>query len=64
MLWIEPSGQSRRRPLRGANTQTVPEYSSAGLGERTMLSTMTSIRVETHVGDPQLVTASPLDYSI
>lgn len=55
MLQIEPSERSRRRPLRGANTQTVPENSSAGLGERTILSTVTSGRVQTRIEKAQFV---------
>lgn len=45
MLKMEPFGQRRRRLLKGANTQTVPEYSRAGLGERTM-SSLDSVKDE------------------
>lgn len=54
MLEMEPSERSRRRPLRGANTQTVPVYSSAGLGEMKLLSTLPSLRVQTQFEDSQL----------
>lgn len=40
MLQMEPLGWSRSRPLRGANAQTVPEYSNKGPEEGTQLSSM------------------------
>lgn len=50
MLRIDPSWCSSRRPLRGANAQTVPEYSSVGPEERAPPSTLRkSVKVQMQV---------------